>query len=392
MGVVQDSFGILMLFVLFAPFLHVLASNHPRFITKCLTLPPAVRLGLGQEHALKKDCELASSGACFWEINANEGYELATRIFQELNNGKTGQIRSKTLWFPTLESAAILEGLATVIVANSDKLGGVHVATASWPQVPATKLELSWRHMTAENELTLSGAQQQRKISATERWVTGTLCRLKLCPHTVSLQRGAVGLELAKVREGPVIVRHAQSGIGYPCRAASAASAFWECVSQIATTPEDELSTVLLVVPSSYDDSFLDFADLCDNLIEPSVKISGADSVIGRAWFHPKYEAAAIGHDKVLPGHALPASMVNGFINAMSSETTKLPDPYEIARANDAVRWTPHSTINLLRRSQLNAAKQVEAHLANSKPNAIYAKNVFRILADGSLLKTKKTS
>jgi hypothetical protein len=77
--------------------------------------------------------------------------------------------------------------------------------------------------------------------------------------------------------------------------------------------------------------------------------------------------------------------MVQGFLNhyygndiSYSRET--------LARANDAVRWTPHATINLLRRSQLSAAKKVEASAPNKKPNAVYARNVLRIIDDNKLL------
>ena len=145
-----------------------------------------------------------------------------------------------------------------------------------------------------------------------------------------------------------------------------------------------------MVAPASYDNNFLAFASLCDKLIEPSVKATGADSIVGRAWFHPNYEAAAIGHKMILPGHALPSTMVSGFIYKLGLDPQLTLIPSDIALANDAVRRTPHATINLLRRSQLNAAKQLEAQMANKRPNSVYAKNVIRILADGVLLRSTK--
>jgi 16S rRNA C967 or C1407 C5-methylase (RsmB/RsmF family) len=76
--------------------------------------------------------------------------------------------------------------------------------------------------------------------------------------------------------------------------------------------------------------------------------------------------------------------MVKGFVEKYNADC--VPDEAVIAHANDAVRWTPHATINLLRRSQLSAAKKLEAAAPNSKPNAIYARNVLRIIEDTTLL------
>lgn len=89
-----------------------------------------------------------------------------------------------------------------------------------------------------------------------------------------------------------------------------------------------------------------------------------------------------IGHSFVLAGHALPSSMVQDFVDQYYDGDDAFCSRKSLARANDAVRWTPHTTINLLRRSQLTAAKKVEAASANKKPNAVYARNVRHIIHD----------
>ena len=95
-------------------------------------------------------------------------------------------------------------------------------------------------------------------------------------------------------------------------------------------------------------------------------------------------------HDKVLPGHAIPPQMVEEFLEqyatSMNLQQSDLPDLNEISIANDAVRWTPHATINLLRRSQLTAAKDAEAASATKRPNWIYAKNVIRMIQSQSII------
>ena len=232
----------------------------------------------------------------------------------------------------------------------------------------------------------------EHAIRETEQWVDDTLCRLHLCPYTASLQKAAIGLETAGVYHGPVVVQHSQTKFSIDCHAAAVlAAAFWEGVTLLAKEPQESVATLLIVGPESYDSDFEEFVAVCDELIEPCVQAVGACDIIGRAWFHPRYCAASIGqltHDTILPGHALPACMVEGFVHQYynTNDSHNHPNPEMIARANDAVRWTPHATINLLRRSQLAAAKQVEAAAANKKPNAVYARNVLRIIDDGMLL------
>jgi hypothetical protein len=248
-------------------------------------------------------------------------------------------------------------------------------------------IELSFQHDSPKHVSNDDAfvAKLKGAISETEKWVDDTLCRLKLCPYTASLQRAAIGLETAGVVEGPVVVRHSQTNVLIDNRAAAVAAAFWQGLTELATQPESSVATLLIVGPESYNDDFREFAAVCDELMEPSVQAVGACDIIGRAWFHPFYCADVVGHSSVLAGHALPSTMVQGFVDQYHGEDSSY-SPDSIDRANDAVRWTPHATINLLRRSQLTAAKQIEAAAANKKPNAVYARNVLRIIDDDKLL------
>jgi len=200
-------------------------------------------------------------------------------------------------------------------------------------------------------------------------------------------------LESAKVSPGPVRVRHCLKNIrtkktieGVPLTFSAAAvlsSNFWKCVTELATIPEEKVATSLLVAPSVYDKDFREFVATCDELIEPSLKAVGADEIVGRAWFHPRYNSTDVGHSTILPGHAIPTKVVQSFISELSKDKESQPNLNlkDIQRGNDAVRWTPHATINLLRRSQLRTAKEVEAKQLNSKPDAIYVRNVLKMLA-----------
>ena len=195
-------------------------------------------------------------------------------------------------------------------------------------------------------------------IQNTEKWVEEKLCGLKLCPYTISLRKAAVGLGSAGVAEGPIVIRHSElldapNTNNHPSPAAKLAHAFWQGVQELATIPEEKVATLLILAPF-YDENFMEFAAIFDDLLEPSIQATGSEAVVGRALFHPGYDSKVLGHTRLLPGHALPAKMVDGFLDqyASSFEENK-PNLASIANANDAVRWTPHATINLLRRSQV---------------------------------------
>lgn len=382
-----------------------------------LMMPPAARLALGQGDALKGDCVKHTTEKFYWEPDLTKcDHRLATRLFG-LVFAETGT--DLTLWLPKLDSNENFKALVAIINANSERLGDVKLESSSWPATPATKLDLVWdsNNNPQETTETADSSEIQVSIKHTEKWVEEKLCGLSLCPYTSSLQKAAVGLGSAGVAEGPIVIRHSallkddDRSIG-PTEAATVAHAFWQGVQELVTLPEEKVATLLILAPIKYDDNFVEFAALFDDLLEPSIQATGSETIVGRALFHPTYDSKVLGHQKLLPGHALPANMVGGFFDQYSStmEVAK-PDLVSIANANDAVRWTPHATINLLRRSQvslcsvcctsvnasggvavsscphrhllsqkLTAAKKVEAASPRKKPNWIYARNVLRIL------------
>ena len=298
--------------------------------------------------------------------------------------------------------------LADIICDNSQRLGGWTGKVETWPDAPATGISLH-RGGTMNGEGcnddrlpssdTISETNMiSEAISNTEAWVDETLCKLGLCPYTASMRRAAVGLGPVGVKEGPVVVRHAlsSSAVDGDSRviasdAISLVSSFWRGVEDLATSPEEKVATFLIVAPPYYDTEFTEFIATCDGLLERTAKAVGADDVIGKAWFHPNYDSSLVGQDQILPGHALPATMVQRFVEeyygdpdaARTHPPVSLGDADAIARANDAVRHTPHATVNLLRRSQLQASKKAEAALTGTKvkPNFIYARNVVPLMA-----------
>lgn len=416
--------------------LSLTAESRNQNAVSCFWMPPATRLALNQEESLQRDCQIfitqnvghSKDCSMCWEPSAREGYQVAKSLFDKIAQGRLDDSSSNldkpkyevAVFFPRWSDQTIqrLQLLADVINANSEELGCVQAICLAWPSAPCTVVKLCWdKNPNKINKIEpISTSNWESAVADTQDWVENTLCRLRLCPYTASIERAAVGLEVAHVSEGSIGIRHSLSPFaqkedfgGYPevgatvkvgftatsTPAAALASAFWNGVSELATRPEQDVATLLIVAPPTYDGDFVAFYQICDNLIEPMVQAVRAQGLVGRAWFHPKYEASLVHHTTILPGHALPAAMVESFVETYYSDpkksTSSLPtlDGAAIAKANDMVRWTPHATINLLRRSQLTAAKQVEANLPNQRPNFVYARNVIRILQESSVPSAK---
>jgi hypothetical protein len=95
---------------------------------------------------------------------------------------------------------------------------------------------------------------------------------------------------------------------------------------------------------------------------------------IGRVWFHPDYKLAEVGYSS--GGHTLPLDIVSGYIDEYLEEHpgASRPSHEELLWGHDETRWTPHSTINLLRGSQLKKAQ------ANENRFLVYARNILKLI------------
>lgn len=351
---------------------------------------------------LREECEERYPSS-IWADNVTEGYEVAAKVFDSMLNTSSNVEGTKCIWLPKMksrEATQMLSGLVDVLNDNTERLGGWSASLETWPITPTTGIILSGVGRTDAPQPVYS-EQARDAIDAIELWVNNTLGRLGLCPYTASMTRAAIGLDSVGVSSGSVVVRHTvpaslsggndDNGVA-PTDAVILGASFWNAIMDLAHRPETEVATFLLVAPSSYDGNFTEFISTCDNLLEGSCKAVRADDIIGKAWFHPKYNSSVVGQDSIMPGHALPAEMVKTFVDKYFGDMDEF-DLAAVSRANDAVRHTPHATVNLLRRSQLRASKEAEAASLSSVgskegrqrrragPNSIYAQNVVRLLS-----------
>ena len=353
-----------------------------------------------RHQSLREECEERCPSS-IWADDVTEGYEAAAKVFHTMLTTRSNVESTQCIWLPKMisrEATQMLSGLVDVLNSNTARLGGWSASLERWPISPTTGIILSGVGRTdAPQPIHLNAGEHRDAIDATERWVNNTLGQLGLCPYTASMARAAIGLDSVGVSSGPVVVRHTvptllsnYSGDSIARDAVILSASFWNAVMDLARRPETEVATFLLVAPSSYDENFAEFISTCDNLLEGSCKAVGADGIIGKAWFHPNYNSSVVGQDSIIPGHALPAEMVKTFVDKYFGDMDEL-DLAEVSRANDAVRHTPHATVNLLRRSQLRASKEAEAATLSSVsskegrqrrragPNSIYAQNVHTL-------------
>mmetsp|Transcript_14274 Transcript_14274/g.34485 ORF Transcript_14274/g.34485 Transcript_14274/m.34485 type:complete len:457 (+) Transcript_14274:114-1484(+) len=339
-----------------------------------------------------------------WEPHLRESYEVADVTFQEIarvlrdshaceekinNNGSKSSSHMLFLSFPSMSRPEDLVRLSDVL--NSDKckqLLGLKDAFAElYPSSPAPYLRITLSACNIDGEAISekTASSGDIAISATKDWVNSFLGKYRLCPYTSSVSRAAVGLSSVGVPVGEV---HLQLGgtnremidkRSYNrLMAADLASAFWSEVVFLIQSSQEEFATSLVVFPE-YDSEFESFVEICDSIVEPTVVATKSTDIIGRAWFHPQYDADAVGHSEVIAGHAVPHNMVDGFMKSLDDASLLRYDA--LVAANNRVRRTPHATINILRRSQLTAAGEYEKGLGKKRPkaNSIYVRNAVRL-------------
>lgn len=376
---------------------------------------PRIRVESGVEEAiilkrsvadhckLNTDCD--SSTMFCWEPHVQESYKVADSIFQQIAenardscNKHHASPTSTIIAFPSMERQTDLEKIAKVLQSDKCKqLLGLEDALAEiYPSSPAPYLRLTFSSILSKGADVIDNSSKMMlqttsdsSIPATESWVDNFLGRYSLCPYTSSVTRAAVGLSSVGVPFGGIHVQHASTHVEgespiesthyNKLRASELASAFWSETVTLLHSNQDEWATSLVVFPE-YDNEFESFVDVCDNIVEPIVVATQSTDFIGRAWFHPKYDADSVGHTSVIAGHAVPHRMVQDVMSTLYGQQQAL-DYDALVEANNRVRKTPHATINILRRSQLVAAGEYEKGLGEKrpKPNSIYVRNAVRL-------------
>ena len=346
-----------------------------------------------------------------WEPYLKESYDVADAIFEEVLrvsrdkchvDTSSALLSSVVISFPSMSRPNDLEKISAVLQSDKCKkmLGLEDTFAEVYPLSPAPYIRLIFSPLTTDEKSKIDpnaipDDSHSRALFNTEKWVNSFLGKYRLCPYTSSVTRAAVGLSSVGVPVGRVHVKVACTNIKGQAnaydenldvvKAAQLVSAFWSETVNLLNSTQEEWATSLIVFPE-YDEDFDSFVDVCDSIIEPTVVATQSTDFIGRAWFHPQYDADVVGHSDVIAGHAIPHKMVKEFMRSLyassESESQNILECDELlVKANNRVRQTPHATINILRRSQLTAAEKYEKGLGGKrpKPNSIYVRNAMRL-------------
>ena len=336
-----------------------------------LGLPPQLcRWG---DPGLREKC-FAATRAQFVYVEERSPWSAAASFFEALEARVDADI-----WFPSQNDGTV-EKMAALVEA-SQVYEDLRLEVLAWPFAPATRAALRFSPASdaTKPEATKSPPYDASCVEeATLAWVDDVLGAQQMCPYTASRSRSATGLTSAGVSEGPVKV-----AVG------NLLSTTFRQVSLLENTHEAEVATVLVCDPS-LDDDFPRFLRVCDLILEPLLQQLGATALVGRAWFHPRYDNTHHDGTQLRPGHAIPPALAATFYRqyyppprgGVTSDDVSPQVGLDslVARANERIRHTPHATVNLLRRHQLQAAQALEKDNPNKKPNAVYARNIARQL------------
>lgn len=226
---------------------------------------------------------------------------------------------------------------------------------------------------------------------ALQSFIDRVVVKEQACPYTKSMDIAAVGLEARGVPPGPVGYRFSDTS-----DACGAVGAFWNCVCELLSKPQEEISTVMLslpgIGPGTSEQSLMRFAAVVE-LISRNLCLFRGDDVFGLVHFHPAYDRMAI-HPIHKPayGHLPPRSWLRPMMkmNGNEKEAQDLSD--EDLALSDYQRKAPFTAINILRVNQLNAASGAKsivdlevAEGVKEKASGIttYSRNAIRLAKVG---------
>lgn len=222
---------------------------------------------------------------------------------------------------------------------------------------PALIIESSKR---TEEELAEKAARahdfdEQKCTVALQSFIDRIVVNEEACPYTKNVNLSATGLEKKGITPGPVAYRF--NGSSDAC---AAVGMFWNCVCELLSKPQEEISTTMLSLPGiglgTTTESLARFAAVVE-LISRNLCLFRGDDVFGLVHFHPAYDRSLINPiDKPAYGHLPPRKWLRPILkmNGNKAEADNLSD--DDLALSDYQRKSPHTAINILRVKQLNAA------------------------------------
>eukprot|EP00560_Eucampia_antarctica_P007679 CAMPEP_0197823626 /NCGR_PEP_ID=MMETSP1437-20131217/949_1 /TAXON_ID=49252 ORGANISM="Eucampia antarctica, Strain CCMP1452" /NCGR_SAMPLE_ID=MMETSP1437 /ASSEMBLY_ACC=CAM_ASM_001096 /LENGTH=438 /DNA_ID=CAMNT_0043422879 /DNA_START=64 /DNA_END=1380 /DNA_ORIENTATION=- len=196
---------------------------------------------------------------------------------------------------------------------------------------------------------------EAKEVKAMRSFVDRIVIQEEACPYTKSVDMAATGLEPRGVKPGPVGYRYSSC-----TDACAAVGIFWNYICELINLPEEELSTTILSLPGigrgTTEEAHDRFAAVVE-LVSRNLCLFRGDAMFGLVHFHPAYDRQRV-HPTSKPayGHLPPRSFMRAILR--QNRNTKEADEFTDEQINlsDYQRRSPHTAINMLRTTQLNAA------------------------------------
>ncbi|KAL7536987.1 hypothetical protein ACHAXR_007522, partial [Thalassiosira sp. AJA248-18] len=232
---------------------------------------------------------------------------------------------------------------------------------------------------------------KDKTVAALKSFISRVVVGLEACPYTKSVDVSAVGLEQRGVTPGPVGYRYSPT-----TDACMVMSMFWNCICEMMSEPDANLSSIMLSLPGigmgDSREAHDRFAAVVE-LVGRYLCLFRGDGSFGLVHFHPAYDRSII-HPLTKPsyGHLPPISWLRPIIKmgGREAEAETLSDD-DLALSNYQRRG-PHTAINILRMTQVNAAAGpksiVELDLGDGRTEeasgiTLYTRNTLRMAEMG---------
>jgi len=129
---------------------------------------------------------------------------------------------------------------------------------------------------------------QDKIVAALKSFISRVVVGLEACPYTKNVDISAVGLEKQGVVPGPVGYRYSPT-----TDACQAMSVFWNCICEMMSEQETNLSSIMLSLPGigmgSSDEAHKRFAAVVE-LVGRYLCLFRGDASFGLVHFHPVYD------------------------------------------------------------------------------------------------------
>lgn len=232
---------------------------------------------------------------------------------------------------------------------------------------------------------------RDKTVAALKSFIGRVVVGLEACPYTKSVDVSAVGLEQRGVTPGPVGYRYSPT-----TDACMAMSVFWNCICEMMSEPDANLSSIMLSLPGigtgESQEAHDRFAAVVE-LVGRYLCLFRGDGSFGLVHFHPAYDRSVI-HPLAKPsyGHLPPVSWLRPILKmgGHEAEADQLSDN-DLALSNYQ-RRAPHTAINILRMTQVNAAAGaksiVDLDLGDGRTEkasgiTLYTRNTLRLAKMG---------